>query len=88
MSRLALVDPSGQVRVPAPMQELGEAEVRRQPIRWAGEVVGYIMLYPVRRLDQETDLRFEEDLLRTLWVIAALILLGAGFAGWRLARVF
>jgi two-component system sensor histidine kinase BaeS len=60
--------------------------VRRQPIRWAGEVVGYIMLYPVRRLDQETDLRFEADLLRTLWVIAALILLVAGFAGRRLSR--
>jgi len=86
MSRLALVDLSGEVRVPAPMQELGEAEVRRQPIRWAGEVVGYIMLYPVRRLDQETDLRFEADLLRTLWIIAALILLVAGFAGWRLSR--
>lgn len=86
MSRLALVDQAGQVRVPAPMQDLGEAEVRRQPIRWAGEVVGYITLYPVRRLDQETDLRFEADLLQTLWVISALILLVAGFAGWRLSK--
>jgi len=86
MSRLALLDQTGEVRVPAPMQELGEAEVRRQPIRWAGETVGYITLYPVRRLDQETDLRFEADLLEMLWMIAALILLAAGITGWRLSR--
>lgn len=86
MSRLALLDQNGEVRVPAPMQELGEAEVRRQPIRWAGETVGYITLYPVRRLDQETDLRFEADLLEMLWMIAALILLAAGITGWRLSR--
>jgi two-component system sensor histidine kinase BaeS len=86
LGRLSLLDADGRRLVEPRSGDPGAGAAQRRPILVAGRTVGVLELRPALRVDRALDQRFEEEHLRALWWIAALVALLATVAGWALSR--
>jgi two-component system, OmpR family, sensor histidine kinase BaeS len=83
--RLSVLDHSGGLVVGNP-EPSGDAAVRAVVVD--GDTVGWLARSPFRRLTSAADLNFQQEQLRSGWIIAALALALAALVALLLARLF